>query len=132
MIGLDSNVLVRYITQDEPQQSALATRLIENRCTKADPGYISQIVLCELIWVLGRAYRYEKHQLTHLMEQILITAELEIEGEELAWKALAAWCDGPADFSDYLLVLNNRAAGCECTFSFDNKLAHRADVSHPE
>lgn len=62
MIGLDTNVLVRYITQDDPQQAEQATRLIETRCAGADPGCIAQIVLCELVWVLSRAYGYSKPQ----------------------------------------------------------------------
>lgn len=132
MIGLDTNVLVRYLTQDEPRQSAAASQLIENHCSPSTPGHISQIVLCELIWVLGRAYGYEKPQLIHLLEQLLITAELDIEGEELAWKALTVWRDGPADFSDYLLTLSNHAAGCERTYSFDSRLARHPNVFQPE
>lgn len=132
MIGLDTNILVRYLTQDEPRQSAAANQLIENHCTRTTPGYISQIVLCELTWVLGRAYGYEKPQLIHLLEQLLITSELEIEAEELAWKALTLWRDGPADYSDYLLTLSNQAAGCECTYSFDSKLARLPNVFQPE
>jgi len=131
VIGLDTNILVRYVTQDEPRQSAVATQLIESRCTRTEPGYVTQIVLCELIWVLGRAYRYEKSQLIGLLEQLMITAELEIEEEELAWKALSAWRDGAADFSDYLIALSHRVAGCECTFSFDNRLARHPGVKLP-
>ena len=132
MIGLDTNILVRYITQDDPSQSVIASRLIETRCSKANPGRISQIVLCELVWVLRRAYGYEKSQLIALLDQILVTAELDIENEELAWKALAAWRDGAADYSDYLLALTNQAAGCECTYSFDSKLARDPNVAIPK
>ena len=60
MIGLDTNVLVRYLTQDDPQQSARANNLIETQCTKNEPGWIALIVLCELVWVLRGAYNYKK------------------------------------------------------------------------
>jgi predicted nucleic-acid-binding protein len=132
VIGLDTNILVRYITQDEPRQSAIVTRLIETRCTRDAPGFVAQIVLCELTWILSRAYGYPKAQLVGLLEQLLMTAELQIEGEELAWKALAAWRNGPADFSNYLLVLGHLANGCERTYSFDAKLAKHPQVSIPK
>jgi predicted nucleic-acid-binding protein len=127
MIGLDTNVLVRYITQDDPQQSPQATQLIETSCTSATPGRVAHIVLCELVWVLRRAYGYTKPQVVEVLDQILVTAELDIENEGLAFQALDAYREGPADFSDYLLVLGNRAAGCETTYSFDAGLcAHSA------
>ena len=129
MIGLDTNVLVRYITQDDPQQSEVANHLIETRCSRSNPGHIGQIVLCELVWVLRRAYGYDKEQLLGLLDQLLVTAELDIENEQLARRALSAWRDGAADYSDYLIALSNQADGCEVTYSFDRKLARHAAVS---
>ena len=90
MIGLDTNILVRYITQDDPQQSEVANHLIETRCSRSNPGHIGQIVLCELVWVLRRAYGYDKQQLLGLLDQLLVTAELDIENEQLAHRALSA------------------------------------------
>ncbi len=132
MIGLDTNILLRYIIQDDPRQASRATRLIENRCDKQSRGYITLIVLSELVWVLRSAYGYSKPQIVAVLDQILITAEFEIENEELAWKALQAWRSGPADYADYLLVLANQAAGCERTYSFDSKLARHPAVSLPD
>ncbi len=131
MIGLDTNILVRYITQDEPQQAARANRIIEESCSKNSPGRLSQTVLCELVWVLCRAYSYNKQQVISVLEQILVTVDLKVENEELARKSLEAWRKGTADFSDYLLVLSNRDAGCELTYSFDTRLVQHADVSLP-
>ncbi|MGA7981625.1 MAG: type II toxin-antitoxin system VapC family toxin [Chromatiaceae bacterium] len=122
MIGLDTNILVRYITQDEPEQAAQATRLIEASCTSTTPGRVAHIVLCELVWVLSRAYGYSKPEVVSVLDQILITAELAVENEGVAFQALDAYREGPADFSDYLLALSNRAAGCEITYSFDTRL----------
>ena len=129
MIGLDTNVLVRYVTQDDPAQAEQATRLIETRCTTADPGRVAHIVLCELVWVLTRAYAYSKAQAVSVLEQILVTAELAVESESLALQALDAYRAGGADFSDYLLTLGNREAGCETTYSFDAKLCAHATAT---
>jgi len=132
VIGLDTNVLVRYFTQDDRRQSEIANHLIETQCSRSNPGRISQIVLCELVWVLRRAYGYDKKPLLALLDQLLITAELDIENGEIAWKALAAWRDGTADYSDYLVTLSNQASGCERTYSFDRKLARHDTVTLAE
>jgi predicted nucleic-acid-binding protein len=132
MIGLDTNVLVRYITQDDPEQAAQAARLIDASCSVDAPGRVAHIVLCELVWVLRRAYGYSKLQVVEVLSQILVTAELAIENQEVAFQALDAYRDGPADFSDYLLALGNRAAGCRTTYSFDTRFyAHPAACPPP-
>jgi predicted nucleic-acid-binding protein len=123
MIGLDTNVLVRYITQDDPEQALQATCLMEGRCTSANPGRVAQVVLCELVWVIRRAYGCRKTQVLEVLEQILVTAELVVQDEAVVFLALDAYRKGPADFSDYLLALGNLAAGCETTYSFDQALA---------
>jgi len=132
MNGLDTNILVRYITQDDPEQAVQATRLIETRCTAITPGRVAHIVLCQLVWVLRRAYGYSKAQVVGVLDQVLVTAELAIENEGVAFQALDAYRDGPADFSDYLLALGNRAAGCEITYSFDTRLCAHPTAHLPE
>ena len=131
MIGLDTNILVRYITQDDVQQAQRANRIIEQSCSKTSQGYIAQIVLCELAWVLQRAYGYDKQQVILVLDQVLITAEFNIENEDLARKTLETWRKGTAGYSDYLLVLTNQSAGCEFTYSFDMKLAQHPAVAIP-
>ncbi|NBC49458.1 MAG: PIN domain-containing protein [Gammaproteobacteria bacterium] len=131
MIGLDTNVLVRYITQDDPVQSPVATTLIEEQCRRDAPGRVAQIVLCELVWVLRRAYGYPKAQVVEVLDQILVTAELVVENDELAFQALDAYRTGNADFSDYLLILNNRRSGCETTYSFDTRLCTHPNARLP-
>jgi predicted nucleic-acid-binding protein len=131
MIGLDTNILVRYITQDDAEQAALANRLIAGHCSKDTPCRISQIVLCELAWVLAGPYAYSKEQILGVLNQLLITTELDVENEALAWQALQAWRVGPADYADYLILLSNQAAGCSNTYSFDRKLAKHPLVRFP-
>lgn len=131
MIGLDTNVLVRYLTQDDPEQASRAGRLIESRCTKEDPGYVSLVVLCELAWVLRGAYAYEKHLVIKVLEHILASSELRVEAEHIARSALAAFRRDLADFADYIVIFSNHSAGCKATFSFDQKLARHDLVEVP-
>lgn len=132
MIGLDTNVLVRYLTQDEAEQSAAANRLIDERCTTEEPGLVSLVVLCELVWVLRSAYGCGKETIADLLEQLLTAAELKVANEQIAWRALRAYQQGPADFPDYCILLANREAGCTRTYSFDRKLSQRPEVAIPE
>lgn len=124
MIGIDTNVLVRYIVQDDPEQAALATHLIEGQCTADVPGFVNSIVLCELVWVLARAYNYEKSVISAVLQQLFSSAELCVEQPELAWTALREYERGNADFSDYLISQRNHAHGCNTTVTFDRKAAN--------
>lgn len=123
MIGLDTNVVVRYITQDDPDQSNLAGDFIEKYCTRSNPGFVNLIVCCEIVWVLKRAYGYDKTTILAVMKQILQTAELHIENADLVWKALSEFESGNADFSDYLISSINRNNDCSYTVTFDKKAA---------
>ena len=89
MIGLDTNVIVRYIAQDDPRQSAAATRIFEKRVTDKNHGFISCIALCETLWVLGRAYRQPKEKLLDVVTALLESDNLEIERRDQVWSALA-------------------------------------------
>lgn len=131
MIGLDTNVLVRYLTQDDPEQASRAGQLIETYCTKDDPGFVSLIVLCELVWVLRGAYGYEKELVIAVLEQILTTSELRVEAEHTARSSLTAYRRGSADFADYVILFSNRAQGCEITYSFDQRLARNDHARSP-
>ncbi|RKX37446.1 MAG: PIN domain-containing protein [Verrucomicrobia bacterium] len=123
MIGLDTNVLVRYIVQDDPEQARLATRALEAQCTAKSPGRINVIVLCELIWVLARGYGYGRQVVSLVIRRILSSPELLVEEDEAVWKALKVYEQGTADFSDYLLGLLNHRAGASPTLTFDRKAA---------
>lgn len=126
MIGIDTNVLVRYIVQDEPEQAKVATEVLEAECTRETPGYISQVVLCEMIWVLRRAYRYDRKTTCRVVRELLTTIEFQIERNDLALIALGEFESGTADFSDYLIALIHADAGAETTVTFDRDAgAHR-------
>lgn len=124
MIGLDTNVLVRYVIQDDPAQAEAAGQLIESQCTPESPGLVSVIVLSELVWVLRGAYGYDKSVVVSVLRQVLQTAELAVEDPGLAWSALADFERTNADFADCLIGHRNHAAGCAETYTFDKKAAH--------
>ena len=123
MIGLDTNVLVRYIVQDDPEQSAAAERLIEGRCTAQAPGYVSVPVLMELVRVLTSAYDYEKAGVIPVIRQLLRTAEFAVEDRQTIWAALREFESGGADFADYLIAHRNHAHGCTRTYTLDLRAA---------
>lgn len=123
MIALDTNVLVRYIVEDDLVQSAAASRLVEERCTAEEPGLVASIVLCELAWVLGRGYGYPRAQVAEVVRTILSAEELEVEAPEVAWRALRLFEEGKADLADYLIGVVNRQRGAAATFTFDRAAA---------
>ena len=123
MIGLDTNVLVRYIVQDDPEQAAAAERLIEETCTTQSPGYVGVPVLVELVWVLTAAYRYDRLVVASVIRQLLRTAEFLVEDRETAWSALREFEPSGVDFADCLIGHRNRARGCDRTYTFDRGAA---------
>ena len=118
MIGLDTNVLVRYIMQDDAQQSPLATRLVES-LTAELPGFVSLVSLVELAWVLSSAYELERAQLVQAFEALLRSQELVLDRAETVWQALRVFQSSKADFADCLIERSAAAAGCTQTLTFD-------------
>jgi predicted nucleic-acid-binding protein len=122
MKGLDTNVLVRYLTQDDPKQAAIATREIEGAADSGEKMLIQPVVLCELVWVLESAYDFAKSDILTVLERVLRTAQFEIGDKDTVWQALADYRSGKGDFSDYYLGRANRRGGAETTLSFDTAL----------
>ncbi len=123
MIGLDTNVLARYFTQDDPAQSARATRLIETRCLPDDPGYISLVTLCELVWVLASGYGYSRTDIARLIQGVLSTSALTVEQSGRVWASLRHYEKGKADLSDYLIALSCHEASAIPVYTFDRRAA---------
>ena len=123
MVGIDTNVLVRYLAQDDPKQSAVATRFIEGRLSSDNPGFVSTVTLCEIAWVLAESYAADRKRIRATVESLLATKQLVIERAELVWKALRAWEGVPADFSDALIGQLAIAHGGEKTVTFDRTAA---------
>lgn len=121
MTGIDTNVLVRYLVQDDPRQSAIARRFIEKELSEENKGHISAIVLCEVVWVLTRAYKQPKERILKVISGILETDVFEVERRECAWRAFYDFEEGAADFSDYFIGEINRICGVDRTVTFDER-----------
>ncbi|WOF81754.1 type II toxin-antitoxin system VapC family toxin (plasmid) [Pseudomonas sp. FeN3W] len=129
MIGLDTNVLVRYVSQDDPVQSPKATDLIES-LTDGEPGFIAMVSVVELVWVLQSCYQATKSEIVDMLETLLRTKELVVERAEVVWQALRRFSDSKADFADCLIERCAHAAECEYTITFDSKAAKTAGMRH--
>jgi predicted nucleic-acid-binding protein len=123
MKGLDTNVLIHLIVADDPDQAAAAERYIRRECAPDTPCLINRVVLCELVWVLERAYGYARSDIARAMEALLRTAQFRCEDADAAWAALRAYRTGAGDFADAVIGRSNRRQGCEATGTFDRKAA---------
>lgn len=121
MIGLDTNVLVRFFAQDDAKQSAKASALIEG-LTHAEPGYLSHVVLVELVWVLQSCYAASREVIADALERVLRTQGLVVQEAEQIWQALRAFRQG-GDFADCLIERAAMAAGCSTVYTFDKAAA---------
>jgi predicted nucleic-acid-binding protein len=125
MIGIDTNILVRYLVQDEIEQARKATRFIENECTLDEPGFINRIVLCELVWVLETAYGYPRESVAIALEKILRTSQFVIEDGAEARASFREYQEG-ADFADSFIAAVNRRLSCRHTVTLDRKASRRS------
>jgi predicted nucleic-acid-binding protein len=121
MIGVDTNVLVRHLAQDDPAQSAKATELIERRLGAENPGFVSVVVMAELAWVLERSYGLPNHEIAIAIERILQTTSLLVESEREVFDAFIALKEGRGSFGDALIAALGAKAGCTHTLTFDRR-----------
>ena len=123
MIGLDTNVVVRFLTQDDQVQSPIANRLIA-RLSREQPGFISSVVLAEITSVLSRAYKASREDIALAVEGLLRSAELIVENADAAYRALGTYqASKSADFAHALIVETASLAGAAETVTFDQKAA---------
>jgi predicted nucleic-acid-binding protein len=123
MKGLDTNVLVRYLTQDDPAQSRKANAVFERAIAGGERIHVDTVVLCELVWVLHSAYGHDRATVAATLDKLLDAARLSIDGRDLVREAAGLYATGPGDFADYVLARRSRSAGCDTTLTFDR--AHR-------
>jgi predicted nucleic-acid-binding protein len=121
MIGLDTNILVRYLAQDDPVQSPEATELIEQRLSEENPGFVSIVVMVETVWVLDRAYGLADHAIAAAIERALRVDVLVVESEQEVFAAMIALKEGHGSFADALIGAVGARAGCSHTMTFDRK-----------
>jgi predicted nucleic-acid-binding protein len=127
MIGLDTNILVRYLQEDDPAQTAKANMLISSLNSERR-GYVSLITLAEVVWILSRKFRLDRKTLVQIIDSLLRAQELIIEQTDVARKALYLFEDSKAGFSDCLIAQLGHAAGCDCTVTFDQAAGKTAGM----
>lgn len=126
MIGLDTNVIVRYLVQDDPKQSKLANHFIENAIATKETLAISSITICEIVLVLERCYAIDRDELVNVLKKILLIQQIWVENDMIVRQAL---CDfehhAGVDFSDCLIGRLNFSKECSFTYTFDKKAAKK-------
>ena len=121
MIGLDTNILVRYFAQDDAVQSRQAAQIIERRLTEDRPGFISLVTMVETVWVLERAYDISNLEIAGVVERMLQSDTLSVQNEQEVFTAMIALRTGKGSFSDALIAALGTWAGCTSTLTFDRK-----------
>lgn len=121
MLGVDTNVLVRYLTRDDQSQFEKARRLIDREVAQGVPVLVSLLVLLETEWVLRSRYELSKSDIVTAFSKLLDTADLAFEDEPSIESAVYSWKDSAADFADCLIGARNRRLGCRATATFDGR-----------
>ena len=121
MIGIDTNVLVRYIAQDDRAQSAAATAFIEQQCTTESPGFVGLVVVVEVVWVCQSAYGATRTDIAEIVRRMLTSRQLLLQDADVVWKALRQFAAGRADFADCLIHQSADSAGCSKVVTFDRR-----------
>lgn len=122
MIGLDTNALLRLLTDDDAMQAALVRKRLAPLDAMPESVMLNNVVLVETLWTLRRAYGFERSALQNLMEQLLSVSTFCFENRQVLTQASALFQSTTADFSDCLIAARNSALGCEATVTFDKAM----------
>ena len=128
MIGLDTNVLVRYIMQDDPKQSPKATAIVESS-DGVGSAYITLVSMVELVWVLTASFDLTRAQVSQALDGIIRTKQFKIENADQVIRALRVFKLGKSDFADCLIERSANSAGCVKTITFDVKASKHAGMT---
>jgi predicted nucleic-acid-binding protein len=128
MIGLDTNVLVRYIMQDDPKQSLKATKIVES-LEGVGSGYVTLVSMVELVWVLSASFELTRSQVAQALDGIIRTKQLQVESADQVIRALRVFKVGKSDFADCLIERSADSAGCEKTLTFDVNASRHAGMT---
>ncbi len=118
MIGLDTNIIVRYIMQDDAAQAAMAGALIDALTADA-PGFVSTVTLVEVVWVLKQSYGLSRSDIAEVIDGLLLSRQLVFQNRAEALQALTTYKTSKADYADCLIERLGDAAGCTVTYTFD-------------
>ena len=125
MIGLDTNILLRFLVDDDPVQSPRAKEIITRRLAKQDPGFISLVTILEIVWVLKSLYKRSRQEIASDIEMVLAADTFEVQNEQQVYSAIVALRNGAGTFEDALIGTLGMWRGCSTTLTFDEKAAQR-------
>jgi len=125
MIGLDTNLLLRYLAQDDPAQSPRAAEIIEQRLTEQEPGFISLVSILEVVWVLKSLFKRSRQEIANDIEMLLAADTLEVQNEQEVYTAVVALRNGIGTFENALIGALGIWRGCSATLTFDEDAAKR-------
>jgi predicted nucleic-acid-binding protein len=128
MIALDTNVILRYLVQDDPVQSPRAAEIIERRLTEQEPGFVSLVTILEVAWALKSLYKQSWQEVANEIEMLLAADTLEVQNEQEVYQALVALRKWPGSFEDALIGALGVWRGCSATVTFDEKAAQRLNA----
>jgi len=131
MIALDTNVLIRFLVEDDEAQSRHATKLIEGAVARDEQLFVSDIVMCETVWVLSSAYRFSRAEIVDALSQLLRARSVVFSSADNIARALDAYRKGRGDFADFLIREHARSAGAETVATFDGALIKESGFSKP-
>ncbi len=122
MIAVDTNVLVRLLVKDDAAQTRAVVRLFKGLDADGERARVSDIVMCELVWVLRSSYGFTRDQITSTVNQVIAARQLVFDSPDRLLRALAAFETGRGDVADYVIREDAKAAGCDCVVTFDKAL----------
>jgi len=125
MIALHTNVLLRYLAQDDPAQSPKATQIVERLLTREEPGFVSLVCILEAVWVLGSLYKRSRWEIADHIEMILAADTLQVQNEQEIYQGVIALRNGTGTFEDALIGGLGAWWGCSATLTFDQNAARR-------
>jgi predicted nucleic-acid-binding protein len=125
MIGLDTNILLRYLAQDHPTHSPRATEIIERRLTEEEPGFVSLVSILEVVWVLKSLFKRSRQEIANDIEMLLAADTLEVQNEQEVYYAVLSLRNGIGTFEDALIGSLSLWRGCSATLTFDEGAAKR-------
>ncbi|MFQ5742386.1 MAG: PIN domain-containing protein [Acidobacteriota bacterium] len=126
MIALDTNVLIRFLVFDEPEQAQKATRLLEQAARDNESVLLSEIVLCEATWVLKSVYGASKRDIASTLRRLLGSEPFVVNHRDVVDRAIERYADGRGHFADYLIVEGATATGAATTVTFDKRLRNES------
>jgi predicted nucleic-acid-binding protein len=128
MVGLDTNVILRYLLQDDPKQTTLANHIVDQVLSDRNPGFISLVTVLEMVWVLRSLLKQTPTEIATHLEHLLAAESLEVQNGQQVFEAAFALKRGTGEFEDALIGALNAWAAYPHTLTFDKKALFRNEL----